>query len=47
MQGGNVDVVDGNIRLFAPNEDNCPPQRILKDVEGTFVLWEEENLFLF
>jgi hypothetical protein len=39
-------VVDGNIGLFAPNEDDCPPQRILKDVEGTCTLWEEENLLL-
>jgi hypothetical protein len=32
--------------LFEPNEndDDDPPQRLLKDVEGTITLWEEEYL---
>ncbi len=38
-------VTNGNILLFAPNEDDCPPEKFLKDVEGTTTLWEEENLF--
>jgi hypothetical protein len=35
-------VIERNIGLFAPNEDDCPPYRCLKDVEGTSMLWEEE-----
>jgi hypothetical protein len=38
-------VIDGNILLYAPNEDDCLPQKFLKDVEGTTTLWEEDNLF--
>jgi len=37
-------VIDGNIGLFAPNKEDCPPHRYLKDVEGTCTLWEYSNL---
>jgi hypothetical protein len=37
-------VVEGDIELFEPNENDDPPQRLLKDVEGTTTLWEEEYL---
>jgi hypothetical protein len=37
-------VTDGNIKLFAPNKDDCPPQFFLNDMEGTTTLWEEEKL---
>jgi hypothetical protein len=37
-------VIDGNIKLFAPNEDDHLPQFYLRDVEGTTILWEETNL---
>ncbi len=40
-------VVDGNIQLFVPNEDDCPPQRILKDVERTCMLWEKKTYLYF
>jgi hypothetical protein len=39
-------VMDGNIELFEVNEDDDPPHRFLKDVEGTTILWEEANLQL-
>jgi hypothetical protein len=32
--------------LFEVNEDNDPPHRFLKDVEGTTILWEETILQL-
>ncbi len=40
-------VTNGNLELVSPNEDDCLPQRCLKDVEGTTTLWEEENLLIF
>lgn len=40
-------VIDGNIGLFAPNKDDYPCQRCLKDVEGTCTLWECSNLQIF
>jgi hypothetical protein len=40
-------VIEGNIKVVAPNEHDCPPQRCLKDVEGISMLWEEENLLIY
>ncbi len=37
-------VVEGDIELFEPNENDDPPQRLLRDVEGTTTFWEEEYL---
>jgi hypothetical protein len=34
-------VVEGQIELFEPNDNDDPPQRLLRDVEGTTPLWEE------
>ncbi len=39
-------VVEGDILLFESNENDDPPQRLLKDVEGIIILWEEANLQL-
>ncbi len=37
-------MTNGNILLFAPNKNDCPPHKFVKDVEGTTTLWEEDNL---
>jgi hypothetical protein len=39
-------VMDGNIELFEVHEDDDPPHKVLEDVEGTTILWEEANLQL-
>jgi hypothetical protein len=39
-------VVEGDILLFESNVNDDLPQRLLKDVEGTITLWQEENLQL-
>ncbi len=46
MQGNNVACHGWQIELFEVNEDNDPPHRFLKDVEGTTILWEETILQL-
>jgi hypothetical protein len=37
-------VVEADIELFEPNENDDLPQRLSRDVEGTTTLWEEEYL---
>ncbi len=39
-------VMNGNIKLFEVNENDDPPHKLFKDVEGTTFLWEEANLQL-
>jgi hypothetical protein len=38
--------MNGNIKLFEVNENDDPPHKLFKDVEGTTFLWEEANLQL-
>jgi hypothetical protein len=37
-------VVEGDVKLFEANENDDPPQRLLRDAESTKTLWEEEYL---
>ncbi len=40
IQLGEIVVGKGNTPLLVPNENDDPPQRVLKDVIGSSTIWE-------